>query len=231
MPWLRAKLRGTPVYVRTNDTGELLETGGRVEIRYKPNDGRRYRANPGNLVITDRTLLPDDTCSEAHDPEPKPQAEAQADQPAKAAWEAWTDGACTGNPGPAGLGVVLLRDDEQVEVSEYLGKATNNIAELTAILRALEMVPQDQPLLIRTDSQYSIGVLQKGWKPKVNQELIERIKSELRARRHTRLQYTPGHAGVALNEKADMLARGAITARGNRTLTRPRRRAGEPKPQ
>ena len=71
----------------------------------------------------------------------------------------YADGACSGNPGPAGVGVVALWDDEQRELSEYIGEATNNIAELTAVLRAVELSAElDRPVRIYTDSQYSIGV-------------------------------------------------------------------------
>jgi ribonuclease HI len=64
---------------------------------------------------------------------------------------------------------------------------------------------------VHTDSQYSIGVLQKGWKAKVNQELIAKTKSLLAKRPQARLVYVPGHAGVPMNERADELAREAIS--------------------
>ncbi|MCU0693551.1 MAG: ribonuclease HI [Polyangiaceae bacterium] len=211
MPWVRAKLRDNQVYVRVDQQGKFVVHAGRAEVRYRPKDGRLYRANPANLTDVELDLLPDDTCSDAEAAPGKPtardgRAEGQAGVVGPDGWEAWTDGACSGNPGPAGLGVVLLHGDERVEISEYLGRATNNIAELTAILRALERVPPDADVLVRTDSQYSIGVLQKGWKAKANQELIARIQQVLRERRRARLVYTPGHAGVSLNERADQLA-------------------------
>jgi ribonuclease HI len=106
---------------------------------------------------------------------------------------------------------VLFLDGERIEISEYLGNGTNNIAELTAVLRALERISPDRSATIRTDSQYSIGVLQKNWKAKANVELIGQIKAELAKRSLTRLVYTPGHSGVALNERADQLARMAVS--------------------
>ncbi len=127
---------------------------------------------------------------------------------------AYADGACTGNPGPAGLGLVVLDGLRRIERSEYLGHGTNNIAELTAILRALEAVPDvGRPLAIHTDSQYSIGVLSKGWKAKKNQTLIGEIKVVLSRRTAVSLHYVPGHAGVPLNERADALARDAVRIR------------------
>lgn len=127
---------------------------------------------------------------------------------------------------------MLVEDGVQTEVSEYLGHGTNNIAELTAILRALQMVPAERPLLVRTDSQYSIGVLQKGWKAKANVQLVADIKNALAERRSTRLLYTPGHAGVELNEAADRLARMAISVRGSsKTTRRIERHAPSAKPE
>jgi ribonuclease HI len=127
----------------------------------------------------------------------------------------YTDGACTGNPGPAGLGVVVLREKGRVERSEYLGNGTNNIAELTAIQRALEMT--EGPVVIHTDSQYAIGVLTKGWKAKANTALIEGIRGLLGRRSGVRFVYVRGHAGVPLNERADELARMAISTGQTRT--------------
>jgi ribonuclease HI len=129
---------------------------------------------------------------------------------------AYADGACSGNPGPAGLGVVLIDGQRRVELSEYLGEGTNNIAELTAVLRALAEIPQDRALMIYTDSQYTIGVVQKGWKAKANQALVAELRAALSGRPATRLAYVPGHAGVLLNERADALAREAVSARKTR---------------
>jgi len=129
---------------------------------------------------------------------------------------AYADGACSGNPGPAGLGVVLIDGPRRVEISEFLGVGTNNIAELTAVLRALGEVDAARAMVIHTDSQYTIGVVQKGWKAKANQALVAELREALAGRPSTRLQYVPGHAGVLLNERADALAREAVAARKTR---------------
>lgn len=133
----------------------------------------------------------------------------------------WTDGACTGNPGPMGLGVVLLSGERRKEISEYLGEGTNNIAELTAILRGLEAIKSPgRPVVVYSDSSYAIGVLSKGWKAKANVELIAAIKQEMR--RFPRLSFVKvaGHAGVPENERCDELAREAIATRASRSLAR-----------
>ncbi|MEO0326858.1 MAG: ribonuclease H, partial [Myxococcota bacterium] len=127
---------------------------------------------------------------------------------------AYCDGACSGNPGPAGLGVVLRYDGVERVLSEYLGQGTNNVAELTAILRACEGAPDlERPLRVYTDSTYSINMLTKGWKAKANRQLITETKDVLAAFRDVRLHYVKGHAGVPLNEKADALAVAAVDAR------------------
>jgi len=228
MPWIEAILKGQKVFARSNDKGELASEGGRVEIRYKPNDGRAYRAAKGNLELVGSAVLPDTHCTDAEAVPSK--YEQKKDKKAAAASRvqdhregdivAYTDGACSGNPGPAGSGmVVVFPDGSRREGYKFLGeRATNNVAELTAIQMALETVTDREAALeIRTDSGYSIGVLQKGWKAKANPELIATIKAELAQRKSTRLQYVPGHAGVALNERADELAREAITTRASKT--------------
>ena len=117
-------------------------------------------------------------------------------------------------PGPAGCGIVLISPAGKLhEGFEYLGEATNNVAELTAILRAVEWLPPEaRNIVVHTDSQYAIGVLQKGWKAKVNQELVARAKRAVETR-GARLVYVPGHQGVPMNERADALAREAVSSR------------------
>ena len=245
MPWIRAKLRGQTVFARVDETGAFVSEGGRVEIRYRRDDGRLYRAIPANLVPADTTVLPDDHCAEA-DPVDKAQPTAGAPTtsskkgrarpgglPSKAAASrlptpetppgvvvVYADGACSSNPGPAGLGVVVAGDDESVELSEYLGIGTNNIAELTAILRALDELGK-RPARIHTDSQYSIGVLQRGWRAKANQELVAELRRRLAAHGAVELVYVPGHSGVPLNERADALARDSIAHRTTRRTVVP----------
>ncbi len=246
VPWVRAQLKGQTVYARANERGGLHAPAGRVEVRYRPNDGRAYQASLANLSIVDATLLPDDTCadaeraprmevapsgevrrrasgpsSKARDAAKKAQAKEGVAPPRPGAVVAYTDGACSGNPGPAGLGVVVTDGERWVERSEFLGEGTNNIAELTAILRALEEVSDvTRAMDVHTDSQYAIGVLQKGWRAKANQTLIANLRSQLAHRTSVRLVYVPGHAGVPLNERADELARLAVQHRASQRVER-----------
>ena len=227
MPWIEATLRGQRVLARARADGSLAEEGGRVEIRYRPDDPRAYRAATRNLVVTPgASLEPDDKCVPAAAPTVRGAATPSKTREhaiPSSAWQAFTDGACSGNPGPAGSGVVLVEPGGKLhEGLEYLGDATNNVAELTAILRALEWIPADAgSIVVHTDSQYAIGVLQKGWKAKANQELVARVKRVVQER-GALLRYVPGHEGVPLNERADELAREAITTRRTRAARVPR---------
>ncbi len=237
MPWIKATLRGQTVMARADAAGNLAPgADGRVEIRYKPMDGKAYFAARANLEAQPGTVLPDETCGPAESPAPKDASASKSGgkgskggakgggAPAipipKDAFIAYADGACAGNPGPCGLGVVIISPDGKMrEGYEYLGEGTNNIAELSAVMRAVEAVPRDAPqLVIHTDSQYSIGVLSKGWKAKANQALILEAKKALASYGKARLVYVPGHSGVPLNERADELAREAVKTRGKQSL-------------
>jgi ribonuclease HI len=123
----------------------------------------------------------------------------------------YTDGACSGNPGPAGIGVYLKYNNKVKKISEYIGIATNNIAELKAIKRALEELKKfDIPIYIYTDSSYALGVLTKKWKTKANLELIQDIKKLLEKFKEVNFIKVKGHVGIKENEIADTLATSAI---------------------
>lgn len=224
MPWIPATLRGQRVLARCTSDGKLAVQGGRVEIRYKPTDARAYQASAGNLeIVAGEAALPDEHCvsgeavprtKEEKKAASAKKAVAAAQEIPKDAFVAYADGACSGNPGPAGLGVfVTTPGGEEHESYEYLGVATNNVAELTAILRVLESIAPERDVVVHTDSQYSIGVLTKGWKAKANVELVAKLVALVKARKGLRIVYVPGHAGVAGNERADELARRAVTSR------------------
>jgi ribonuclease HI len=194
-------------------------------MKYRETDPKSYRPAPGNL-------LPDDGSGE----EPRPRAAAAranaatgpkrpagavsaADAHAHAAGavEIWTDGACSGNPGPMGIGVVVLDGKARREIGEYLGTGTNNIAELVAIERGLALATEvtggdkQRPLRVYSDSSYAIGLLEKGWKAKANQELVARIRKSVAGFPRLSFVKVAGHAGVPENERCDELARIAIS--------------------
>ena len=123
----------------------------------------------------------------------------------------FTDGASSGNPGPAGIGVVLRFGKYEKEISEYIGLATNNIAELKAIQAGLLAVKKtDLPVRIFTDSKYAFGVLTLGWKAKANREMVKSIKKTMTKFKNLKIVKVKGHAGDEGNERADFLATSAI---------------------
>jgi ribonuclease HI len=217
MGWIRMRFKDQQVWVRADEAGKpILDSTGRAEMKYRESDAKSYRPSLANLMPAG----PEDAVLDAL-PAPAKRA-AAAPKPAAStgpATEIWTDGACSGNPGPMGIGVVILEGGKRKEVGEYLGIGTNNIAELVAVERGLEVAGQlgitgkDHRVRVYTDSSYSIGVLSKGWKAKANQELIARLRKRLAALPNVEFVKVSGHAGVPENERCDELARGAITGR------------------
>lgn len=228
MPWLRHRLRDADVWASVDQNGQLIkDANGRVEIVYKAEAGARvYRASAGNLLPAPGSDPVDFEAGATAAPRPEP-GSAGARGSAKSGQRAgevpanaihvWTDGACSGNPGPAGLGVVIVGDGAgQREISEYLGEATNNIAELTAILRGLQAVSdRSRPVIVYSDSAYSIGLLSQNWKAKKNVELVKELRDECKRFGDLRFVKVLAHSGIALNERVDQLAVGAISRRGN----------------
>jgi ribonuclease HI len=217
MAWVRMRFKDQQVWVRADDTGKpLLDSTGRAEMKYRETDTKSYRPSLGNLMpdaaggIIAEMPAPATRPPAAH-PHPKVSTEP--------ATEIWTDGACSGNPGPMGIGVVILEGGKRKEIGEYLGIGTNNIAELVAIERGLEsadklgIAGKDRRVRVYTDSSYSIGVLSKGWKAKANQELIARLRKRLATMPNVEFVKVAGHAGIPENERCDELATGAISSR------------------
>jgi ribonuclease HI len=220
--WRKVRFKGETVLARCNEQGELAAQGGRVEIRYRAEDSRAYRAGARNLEpIEEEPILADDTCAPVGAGSAGPGRMSHgsarigaASEPTENAIVVYADGACSGNPGPAGVGIVLIDGASRRELSQFLGEGTNNIAELTAIeLAALAIGPTARPVRMHTDSQYAIGVLSKGWKAKANVELVARVRKLLADFADLELRYVRGHSGVPLNERADALAVEAVARR------------------
>ncbi len=229
MPWRPMVLRGQRVLARCRESGDLVTEQGRVEIRYRRDSDKSYRAASRSLEpVAGAELFPDDHCVAAEAAQSKKASKGKG-KPKKAAVPvdsasfprtprdgvalAYADGACSGNPGPSGLGVVLLVDGQRRELSEFLGVGTNNTAELTAILRTAEALPAGGRLDLYTDSSYAIGVVTGRMKAKKNRELIQRVQAAVRRLEEVSFHYVPGHAGVDLNERADGLAVEAVKTR------------------
>lgn len=141
--------------------------------------------------------------------------------------QVYTDGASKGNPGDAGFGWVILYDDNKYYKSESLDKATNNQAELTAVINALHEILQSEKIdklnsiTIYSDSQYVCNAFNKKWMDKWIKEdfvkiknpdywknlnyLIEKIK-ETKNNPDIKFEWVRGHNGDQYNEEADSLA-------------------------
>ena len=134
----------------------------------------------------------------------------------------YTDGACRGNPGPGGWGAILICGDYRKEIKGGSLLTTNNIMELTAVIKALELLKNKSTLEITTDSTYvKDGITKwihnwkaKGWrtankKPVKNKELWQELDEESQ-KHQIKWEWIKGHSGHFGNEKADQLANEAI---------------------
>lgn len=208
MPWQRHRLRDAEVWARVDAAGKLVaDADGRVEVVYKAEKGAKvYRAGSRNLSAPSGEPVE----IEVGEPAPK----RAPDVPPPHAIHIWTDGGCRPNPGPGGLGVVIVDGDHKQEISEYLGDSTNNIAELTAILRGLESIAdRTRPVIVYSDSAYSIGLLTQPWKPKANVELVAKLRAVTKQFSDLRFVKVAAHTGIPLNERVDQLAMQAIERR------------------
>lgn len=131
----------------------------------------------------------------------------------------FTDGACSGNPGPGGWGAVLRYNTAEKELSGSEKDTTNNRMELTACIEALKTLKEPCRVELTTDSQYVVNGITKGWaeswrrngwkksdkKPALNSDLWGELL-ELCERHEVTFNWIKGHAGHAENERCDRLA-------------------------
>jgi ribonuclease HI len=123
----------------------------------------------------------------------------------------YADGSCLGNPGPGGWGVVIVGRDATREYSGGDPQTTNNRMELTAAIEGLRRLPAGARVLLRSDSQYLVKSVNFGWKRNANVDLWRDLDTEI-ARHRVRFEWVRGHAGDALNDRADRLALDAAKA-------------------
>ena len=234
MKWVEADFKGKTVWAQVHDGGNLVVEGGRIPIRYSDKEGAKiYRAGQANIrrgsappmdlpegISADSSPSRKSTSSGYGSAGKRTKAQAAAAKASAAqliesfdprSAVAFTDGACKGNPGPAGSGAVLkLPDGTVLERSMALGVATNNVGELAAIGLALDLLdeakwPEGERTEICTDSKYTYGLLELGWKAKSNTELVMSLRDRLKGRK-IRLHWVAGHVGIPENERADELA-------------------------
>jgi ribonuclease HI len=200
--WKRMRFKKNKVWLSVDKAGTPVEKDGKVLIKYQLDQPHEYWVRKSNIKPLDTKpvksqLSENDTATR----QPGGREEICI----------FSDGASSGNPGPSGIGVVLRFGEHEKEISEYIGLATNNIAELKAIQAGLQALKNtDLPVRIFTDSNYAYGVLALGWKVRANREVVASIKKTMAKFTNLKIVKVKGHAGDEGNERADFLATSAI---------------------
>lgn len=133
--------------------------------------------------------------------------------------EIFTDGACSGNPGPGGWGAILRYNTVEKEISGGEPNTTNNRMEITAVIKALALLKEPCQVTLYSDSQYVCNALEKGWakkwkannwmrnkkEPALNPDLWEQLL-QVYDRHTVKIVWVKGHAGHPENERCDRLA-------------------------
>ena len=133
--------------------------------------------------------------------------------------EIFTDGACSGNPGPGGWGAILRYNKIEKEISGGEAQTTNNRMEITAVMEALATLKEPCNVTLYSDSQYVCNALTKGWakkwrannwmrnnrEPALNPDLWEKLL-DLYEKHNVKIVWVKGHAGHPENERCDRLA-------------------------
>lgn len=131
----------------------------------------------------------------------------------------YTDGACSGNPGPGGYGAILVYNGVEKELSGGEAQTTNNRMELTAVIKALSALKEPCAVTLTTDSKYVVDGITLGWakgwkargwkkadgKPALNPDLWDELL-ELLSKHSVTFNWVKGHAGHPYNERCDALA-------------------------
>ncbi|MFC1474612.1 ribonuclease HI [bacterium] len=132
-------------------------------------------------------------------------------------WYIFTDGACSGNPGPGGWAAVIIGGGDYLEFGGGDSKTTNNRMEMTAVIEGLKIVAPDKKIVLWTDSSYLVNGLTKwihgwrsnGWKkkdgePVLNEDLWRELDDAMSPR--IQMKHVKGHAGNYMNERCDKIA-------------------------
>ena len=216
--WTRMWFKTNKVWMAVDAQGQPVIKEGKVLIKYQLKQDYEYWIKKNNVSPIDSP--PSKTQLQK---KRKTRNKKSANDKTTGASEPWdestykdkicvfTDGASSGNPGPSGIGVVLRYGEHEKEISQFIGNATNNIAELKAIEIGLSALKnKDIPVRLFTDSQYACGLLVLNWKPKKNLQLVESIKKTMATFKDVKIIKVKGHSGHPENEKADFLATSAI---------------------
>ena len=219
--WQRMRFKKNKVWMAVDDLGQPVVKEGKVLIKYQLNQEHEYWVKKANVtdLETPGTETSDlsGTIHRHKSPDYRDRGE-QASSQAESLEDkicVFTDGASSGNPGPSGIGVLLRYGEHEKEISQFIGQATNNIAELKAIDAGLSAIKNRHiPVRLFTDSKYAYGLLMLSWKPKKNLQLVESIKKKMAEFQDLKILKVKGHSGHPENEKADYLATSAIKKAG-----------------
>lgn len=135
----------------------------------------------------------------------------------------YTDGACSGNPGPGGWGAILMYKGAKKEISGGMKKTTNNIMEITAVVEALKCLKVESDVQVYSDSAYTVNAFNQGWiynwmkngwktsgkEPVKNKELWQELYA-LTKKHKVEFIKVKGHADNEFNNRCDEMAREAI---------------------
>ena len=135
----------------------------------------------------------------------------------------YTDGACSGNPGPGGWGAILMYNENSKEISGAQNDTTNNIMEITAVLEALKLLKEECNVKVYSDSAYVVNAFKQGWiynwvknnwktsgkEPVKNKELWQELYNLTKVHK-VHFNKVKGHSDNEYNNRCDELARNAI---------------------
>ncbi len=135
----------------------------------------------------------------------------------------YTDGACSGNPGPGGWGAILMYKDAKKEISGGCKQTTNNVMEITAVVEALKCLKVESDVQVYSDSAYTVNAFKQGWiynwlkngwktsgkEPVKNKELWQELYN-LTKKHKVEFIKVKGHADNEFNNRCDEMAREAI---------------------
>lgn len=136
----------------------------------------------------------------------------------------YTDGACSGNPGPGGWGAILMYKSAKKEISGGMKNTTNNIMEITAVIEALKCLKVESDVQVYSDSAYTVNAFKQGWiynwmkngwktankEPVKNKELWQELY-DLTKKHKVEFIKVKGHADNEFNNRCDEMAREAIS--------------------
>jgi len=209
--WQRMQFKKNKVWLMVDTKGNPIVRNNNVLIKYNLNQDYEYWVHEKSVSDIDPKQLKRKSPGKKKSRHRK-KSSSQAASIHEAAIQKdavviFTDGASSGNPGPAGIGVVMRHGKNEREISKAIGKATNNIAELEAIRTGLAALKNTHlPVRVFTDSAYALGVLSLGWKAKKNTALVQSVKHLMAQFDDIELIKVPAHSGIADNERADILA-------------------------